>query len=299
MIVPDGRIPLFAQMIHEVEQQAMARDHVVLVGNTHVDSDRERGYIQDLVGLRARGIILLSHRGTKEIVEDISQHDTRVVLFFRGLTTPRATSVVGNYRELAEQATHHLCDHGYDSVGMVGLQPGFRPNADPISLMINGWRAAARSRGLSAANAPSIQAPFDTEGALPVLERTLRGRRPVRSLLLATAGQTEAAYLAARRLGLRVPEDLALISMQLPASSLLFEPPPSYTSLNLTEMARAAVDELIDHDDTAHSTQVIPGSFAPGPSCGPHPIVAVRRRTTQPRTNARSHEEERWAIDPT
>jgi DNA-binding LacI/PurR family transcriptional regulator len=189
-----------------------------------------------------------------------------VVLLLRGISSRGTSVVVSDYQEHARWATMHLAEHGYQSIGMIALSPGSRGKSDVMSQQIEGWRLACRKLGRDEGAAPLVVAHHEPEHAVDTVESAIK-ETSVRAVLVATAGQTEATYAAARRLGLRIPDDLAVIAMQQ-VDSILYDPRPAHWSLDLKTMCRLAIEEAVLPMAAPPTRHVVDATFITGPSCG-------------------------------
>lgn len=153
----------------------------------------------------------------------------------------RSDSVVLNYRLGITQALDHLAELGHTDIGFVGpswkLDDWKRPAPEErrrlfLELM------ARRGR-----ESPTlVEAPMEARESARAVTGLLRSGMPVpTAFLCANEENAIGAFRAIREGGLRIPEDISLISFNDTPLSQLFEPPLTSVSTHVGEMASTAV----------------------------------------------------------
>lgn len=153
----------------------------------------------------------------------------------------RSDSVVLNYRLGITQALDYLAELGHIDIGFVGpawkLDDWKRPAPEErrrlfLELM------ARRGR-----ETPTlVEAPMDARESARAVAELLRSGMPLpTALLCANEENAIGVSRALREGGLRIPEDISLISFNDTPLSQLIEPPLTSVSTHVGEMARTAV----------------------------------------------------------
>ncbi|NYI07513.1 LacI family DNA-binding transcriptional regulator [Allostreptomyces psammosilenae] len=250
MVVPDARQPFFAELAHAVERAASERGKLVLIGNSDYVDDREVHYVREFLGMRVAGLILVSQGVSEQAAAEIAVRDARVVLLHRRPEAIDDVAVITDDRVGAQLATRHLLQHGHRRVDCIGGPASTPDDSDPVQEHIRGWRQALDEHNESSTgdqvDGRVVQAPFNRYGAYHVaLDLLLSPDRPT-AVYCSTDDQALGVLRAAREVGLRVPEDLAVAGFDDLAEAAYSDPPLTTVASDREAMARAAVELLLD-----------------------------------------------------
>jgi LacI family transcriptional regulator len=236
----------------------------VLSAGSGWDPARERRYVEELLRLRVRGIVMAPVGEDLGRLRSIVESGTRLVLVSHGRPEIGAPTVMSDAVAAGRLATEHLLAHGYETVVCL-TGPD---DAPPVGHRVRGWRAALREHGRSA-DAVLVRSGYDRysaeRAALGVLERQ-RGRVAV---LGATDELALGVLAAAARLGRAVPAECAVVGCDgipegvqaVPALTTVAEP---------IEAIAASVVRCLLAERVPASPSPLPVALRLGGTCGPH-----------------------------
>jgi len=272
MVVPDARQPFFAELSHAVERVASERGKIVLLGNSDYTAEREIHYVRAFLGMRVAGLILISQGPSLQTAAEFAAHDdARVVLLHRRPASSEDVAVVTDDVGGAELAVAHLLGHGHPYVACFGGPVAAPAPGDPVVDHTEGWRRAMAAAGVDTeAKGRLIDAPFDRYGAYRVAVDLLDSPDRPPAIFCSTDDQAIGVLRAAREVGLRVPEDLAVAGFDDLPEAGFSDPPLTTVASDRDAMARAAVDLVLD------DSLLVPGSDTPRVRRFPSRLV-VRR----------------------
>jgi LacI family transcriptional regulator len=246
MVVPDARQPFFAELSHAVERVASERGKIVLIGNSDYLGDREMHYVRAFLGMRVAGLILISRSASQQAANEFAaQDDSRLVLLHLRPETAEDVAVVTDDVGGAEMAVSHLLGHGHPYVACIGGPVAIAAAGDPVIDHIEGWRRAMTAAGLGT-EGRLIDAPFDRYGAYQVALELLRSPDRPPAIFCSTDDQAIGVARAAREVGVRIPEDLAIAGFDDIPEAAFCDPPLTTVASDRDAMARAAVDLVLD-----------------------------------------------------
>lgn len=270
LIVPDARQPFFGEMAHAVEQAAVERGKMVLVGNSDYLVERETYYLRAFLGMRVSGLILISQGPSEQAAAEIEAWDARVVLLHRRPAAIDDVAVMLDDVGGAKLATRHLLEHGHPYVACLGGINSPPEAGDPVSDHVRGWRRAMAEARLSTEGRLFL-APYDRYGAYEVALELLAGPDRPPALVCSTDDQAIGVLRAARELGVEVPEQLAVVGFDDVKEAALTDPPLTTVASDRQAMARAAVDlAIVDPPERRYAERLrqFPVSLAIRRSCG-------------------------------
>lgn len=243
VVVSDIENPHFTQMVRAVEDAAYDRGFRVLLCNTDETAEKQRAYLDVLAAERVQGIILVPANPAPDGIDRVLDLGIPVVAFDRLVDDQRADAVVIDNAEGGRRATTHLLEAGHRRIGFVGGAPEIQT-------------ARERESGYDAAMAAAGAAPLVANGAFRLdvgraATNDLLDRGDVTALVVANNLMTVGALQAIRARGLRVPDDIALVTIDDPFWAALTDPPLTALAQPVRRMADAAARLLFERIDGA------------------------------------------------
>lgn len=234
LLVPDVSNRFFAELAHHVEEHAFAVGHLILLADSADDPQRERELMHALIEHRVDGIMLASADADPDLTEALAT-GTPVVQLDRVAPDAQSSSVTADHEGGARSATAHLVGHGYRRIALV-CGPAHLPTAHARR---SGWAAALADAGLEAG--PVVEAPFSRVGGLDAGRTLLAGPDRPDAVFVSSDQQALGLLRAAHDLGIRVPDDLGLLTFDGTQDAVYAVPSLSSVVQPLDELAAHAV----------------------------------------------------------
>ncbi|AWB96633.1 LacI family transcriptional regulator [Agromyces badenianii] len=235
MIVVDSRNPFFAQLCHALDRATVRRDRSLLIANSDREHVAAADQIHDLAARQIGGLIIADVLTAVEqaIIESL---DIPVVLINQYTGASKTPAIGVDFRAGAKSAVEHLIEHGYRDIAFVG-------SALAIDRRERGWSDALSEAGLPLG--PRLHAPFSYAGGYEAgLALAESERRP--RAVFAASDQIAVGLLAAlHRAGLRVPDDIAVVSFDGTMESAYTWPPLTTVAQPIAAMADEAIRQLV------------------------------------------------------
>lgn len=260
MVVPDSTNPFFATLAHAVEQAAAERGLDLLVANSDGSLAMERRHIDHFATRRVDGVFVCSALVEPDL-RALEQADIPVVLLSQYLPTPGIDSVSVDLKDGSRMAVEHLAEHGHEAIGIV-IGTNTDSAVDPREV---GWREALGRLGLAAG--PVFRQPFSRPGGYEAGRWLLGGAERPTAIFVSSDRQAVGLLKAMHEAGVRVPEDLAIVSFDGSEDAEFSWPPLTTVSQPIDEMARAAVAALVDDAAEKHHRVFTP-TLIRRASCG-------------------------------
>ncbi|MCI0158946.1 LacI family transcriptional regulator [Leifsonia shinshuensis] len=239
LIVPDIANPYFAALAHVLADATSAAGRVLLLGDSIEDAARESELIRSFARRKVDGLLLATVDGRPDLTP-ASANRIPVVVIDRIDPRLEASTVAIDNVAAARAVTEHLIAHGYASHGIV---------CGPADLLVardrlHGWSAALDAARIEQAHRSVAEAPFTRGGGREAGLRLLdRPARP-RAIFASSEAQAVGVLSAAAERGLRVPDDVAVMSFDGTETSDFTVPKLSSAVQPLEDIARAAVSLL-------------------------------------------------------
>ncbi|WP_405138709.1 LacI family DNA-binding transcriptional regulator [Nocardia sp. NBC_01388] len=267
LIVPDSSEAFFTELVHAVERAAFADDSLVLLGNSGYSQTQEARYARTLADMRVGGVLLVRSEVDVPRAAHTGAAGLGVPAVYLNYRAPRnidVTSVTLANRQGGRVAAEHLLGHAYRRIGcLTGTS-----RSGPVADRARGWADAIRAAG---GDTSAVQRTgLDRRAARGQVKAWLRqGDRP-EAVFAAADGLALDVLAAAQEVGLRVPEDLAVVGFGATEPAAHSWPPLTTVGRSFDDLGRAAVSALkaVRAEGSRRPDQELAVSLIPRRSCG-------------------------------
>lgn len=243
-------------MIRGALDVAAANNHTVLIAETGADLDQDASALNAIVDRRADGVIF-GMMGAREIEIPEIPGGLPVVLL-NGRTTSQAASVLPDeYRAGYEVATV-LLKSGHTRIGLIGDYP--EATSDPrISIAVGqrfaGIAAALKDFGVELVVRESVH-PWEPRFGFAATAHLLSSAPRVTAIICLNDRLAFGAYQALQEAGLRIPEDMSVVSFDDDEIAAYLRPGLTTARLPYEEMGRQAVELVLGIRDPSDNPLV-------------------------------------------
>jgi LacI family transcriptional regulator len=234
ILLPDLTNPVYAATIRGAVRRAEALGYVMLVAEVTDDAASASVYSKLVAERRIDGFII-AVAAQRELIAAIDVHPVPHVFVNRRATIGRSVTV--DDEAAARLAAHTLIRAGHTRLGFIGDSD----EMDTARRRRAGFFAAAREAGLP----PVVDAvgPYSRSGGYEACLTLLKAKRRPTGLFASNLLVGIGALAAARKNGVRVPEDLSIVTLDAEDANYT-APPLTAIAMPLDEMGTLAVEEL-------------------------------------------------------
>lgn len=267
LVVPDSSAAFFTELVHAVERAAFADDSLVLLGNSGYSTSHETRYARTLAGMQVGGVLLVRSEVEEPGAAHADAADLGVPVVYLNYRAPRtvdATSVLLDNRHGGRLAAEHLLGHAYRRIGcLTGTS-----RSGPVADRARGWADAMRAAGRD--TSVLRRTGLDRLAARRQVKDWLRRADRPDAVFAAADGLAMDVLAAAQELGLRVPEDLAVLGFGATAPAADSWPPLATVGRSFDDFGRTAVSTLraVQAQGSRRPDEVLAVSLIPRRSCG-------------------------------
>ena len=261
--------PYFADLVRGIERRLRAAGYTLVLADTNDDSKVTMSVLDHLMARRISGLIVTPLEGDRDLSDSLrsllDEHFPMLLLDRRSALP--CDQVYSESIKAVDTLTTHLAEHGHTRIAYVMGSRAAMSAKDRLA----GYRRAVRRLGLD--RSPHLVLEGESEEAIAearVLEH-LRGPKPATALVVSNNQMTLGTLRAIRQLGLRIPEDIALVCYDDFEWADLFSPRLTAIAQDVDKLAAGAVELLLSRlrdSDRPPQQIIIPTSFRHRDSCG-------------------------------
>jgi LacI family transcriptional regulator len=234
ILLPDLQNVAYATIVEGAEGRASAAGYVLLVATGSI---HER--VRMLEG-RIDGLLIASATSASELPVEVGDRLPAILVNRR--ERGRIPSVVMNDEQVAALAVDHLAMLGHRRIAHVaGPQ-----DTDTGRRRRQGFADQMRVAGLEVGPEAVVEGPYTESAGYAAALRLLQARPRPTAIFSANFATAVGVLAAARRLGVRIPDELSVVGFDDVAMAQFVDPPLSTVRTPLAEMGSRAVDSLLD-----------------------------------------------------
>jgi len=248
VILSDYRLPgqTGAWLLNRaIETGAIRNENAIVLSGEQRPADAGTSPEHPVDALRARqvdGMVVVPAPGASpEHLAELVTAGVPLVLLDRAVVGVAADSVLVRNVAGARAAVAHLAGLGHRRIGVVSDSPEITSSAERIQ----GYRQALRAAGIAPEpGLISIGGPTRDDGEAAALRLLDRADRPT-AVFTANNFMTVGALRAARSLGLRIPDEVALVGFDDLDWTTLVQPPVTVVRQPVADLGRVAGERLL------------------------------------------------------
>ncbi len=241
LVITDITNPFFTAIARGVEDTASDAGFTVIYCNTDESVDEEAKYLQLLMQKQVDGILLVPARSSSRSIELINEQGTPVVIVDRRIPTLDADVVRSDSVDGAYKLIRLLIDQGHRRIAVLSGPQGVSTAEDRVI----GYRKAMAEAGIADDRWVFYGAYNHASGYEMAKQALTQMPRPT-AFFAANNFIANGALNALREAGLKVPEDISLVSFDDLPPSWLVEPFLTVAAQSPYEMGCKATQLLLD-----------------------------------------------------
>lgn len=268
-VVGDISNPLIATITSGAESVLRSAGYSMLLMNSENNAELDAAHIRFFQARRVDGMILsLASERRQETLDVLDQVDVPVIMVDRDVDADLDASIVRNdHRAGMRAAVGHLLDLGHRRIALITGALDLWPVRERIA----GMAEAVEARGVRD-ETTSLVGSLSAEHGERSTEQLL-AMEPRPTAIIAGGNQVLAGCVRAlQRRGIRIPEDMSLVTCDEVDLSELHTPPIASVARDTLLIGRTAAELLLERIGGGEPrTVLLPTTFTARPSCGPAP----------------------------
>jgi len=238
LIVADIANPFSSQIARIIEDEAKKYGYSVIFGSSDERAEKTSDLLKLLLDRQVDGLILSLPEYTEKQVQYLKTINVPFVLIDRYYPAIQSNSVSINNFNASQKAIKHLLENGHKRIGVVAYQTSLFHLNERIRGAVDllGNNALIGNVGIHSIN----------EDVIAVINGFLSDPDPVDSIFFTSNLLTVSGLKYIISLGIKVPDQLAVVGFDETDAFDLFYAPVSYVKQPMAELGRESVKLLLN-----------------------------------------------------
>lgn len=241
LVITDITNPFFTTLARGVEDAASAQGFNVFFCNTDESEVEQAEHLTALVQKRVDGVLLVPARSTAEPITFLRDQKVPVVILDRRVPDCSVDSVRCDSEEGAYRLVSLLTELGHRHIAVLSGPKGVSTASDRVE----GCRRAMSDAGLDGGQLRVYYDEYTEQGGWQMAQQALGSAPRPTAVFAANNFIAFGAYRAVHDAGLRVPEDVAMVTFDDLPTSLVLDPFFTVVAQPAYEMGRTATQLLL------------------------------------------------------
>ncbi len=249
LIVADIANPFSSQIARIIEDEAKNYGYSVIFGSSDESAEKTQDLIKLFLNRQVDGLIIALPENTEDLIPYLKRFNVPFVLIDRYYPNIQTNSVSINNRTAAAKAIQHLLDNGHKRIGIVTYQTSL-------------FHLNERIRGavdLLNENAQVGEVRIDSihQDVATNIDKFLSDPNPVDAIFFTTNLLTISGLKYINSLGIKIPDQLAVVGFDETDAFDLFYAPVSYVRQPMLELGLKSIKLLLNTIENVESIEKV------------------------------------------
>lgn len=269
LVVPNIGDSYFARIARRIERKARRSGYNVVYSSTGESKERESELIQSMLSRGVDGLIIASSQKNQEDISLLKENQVPFVLIDR-CYPEFETNFVGEDNEGGvSQAINQLVKKGRKRIGFVTLKTGL----EALHQRLAGYQLSMKQNALPIEDKwiRELNYEYTESDMLEHIKSMVMDPASIDGIVFATHFLTASGIRALKKLNVRIPMDVALVSFGEMNAFDLIEPPVTSIIQPVDELGDRAVEILLENlsgENTGFRRIILNNSLEIRKSCG-------------------------------
>jgi len=234
--------PFFPTVLQGISEGAREKNYALHMTTGKSESEILDAVIQMVQGKRVDGVVLLYSKVKDDVISYLKEREFPFVLIGKPYNDIEEITHVDNDNIRAmKEATEHLIKIGHKQIGFIGGSLDLIVTVDRL----HGYKKALEDADIEGRSEYVIHQEFLREGGQEAVRALMKLEHPPTALVVADDFMALGVLNTLDELGIRVPEDISIVSFNNVLLAELAKPPLTSVDINIFELGYQASKSLI------------------------------------------------------
>lgn len=261
--------PFFPTVLRGISEGAHEKQYSLHMTTGKTEREIYEDVVKMVQGRRVDGLILLYSKVEDPVLGYLMERNFPFVVIGKPFKhVEEITHVDNDNFRAAKDVTKHLVDLGHERIAFVGGNLNFVVTVDRVL----GYEKALRDVGIEMRNEYVVHEEFVREGGQEAMKELLSLDEPPTALVVADDLMALGVLNTLNEIGMRVPEDISVVSFNNVMLAEMSRPPLTSVDINIFDLgfesARNLI-QMIENPKEPVKRIIIPHNLVKRDSCGP------------------------------
>ncbi len=243
-VVADISNPFFMQIAKAMESVISTEEHSLVFCSSDGIPQKEQKLLEMLNEKRVEAIVIASSDPTGSFIKQLVDQGMPVVMIDRKIPGINTDVIVEDNFDAAYRLTEHLIKNGHRKIAIINVSLAISVGMERF----DGFKEAFKHYGLSLKDHHVLQGGFQRQDACAAVKKMITENKDdiPTALFCSNNIMAEGAIIALREFGLKIPEDISLVSFGSKDLLDLIEPKLTIASQNTYALGSKAGQIILD-----------------------------------------------------
>ncbi len=245
LVVADISNAFYGKMCRSIEDHCTENGYNLIICSSDENPERESELIGMLIDRQVDGLIISTTQKNNSDIKMLRKNNFPFVLIDRNVDAIETNYVVVDNIDGAKQVVNHLIKLGNQRIGHLTISPA---HISTIKERVEGYKQALRDNNISVNNKLIKEVSFDNlkTDVKKQVKALLAPPNKATAIFAANNNIAVACLECLNEMGLRIPQDIALVSFDDIDAFNLCYPPVTAINQPIGEMGKKAVNIILD-----------------------------------------------------
>lgn len=240
MVMSDFSVPFFEKILKQIERAYRNNGNLVLFVNTYEDPEIEKKGIQFMVEKQADVLVIASTGKNEDYLARLQERGMSIIFIDRRSRDHPFPSIYVDKRTAMYQVLEYLTQMGHEEIAFITGPRHLSTNYDRYS----GASDFFYEKLLDPGKMRYFFGEFSEEYGYSVMEELIKRENLPTAVLVGSAILASGVILCCKDRGIRIPEDISLVSFGDLACGKLIEPRLTYVYDGHKEIGKSLIDMI-------------------------------------------------------
>ncbi|MFP4020084.1 MAG: LacI family DNA-binding transcriptional regulator [Halanaerobium sp.] len=256
LVISDITDPFFAMFVKGAERKAMEANYNIMLANSHWMVEEELKCVQMFEEGRVDGILMISGGSEEKLdnyLNNLASNNLDIVVIDRKIKNKKIPKLNSDNLDAGYRATKYLLELGHRKIAHIKGED--IASSDASKDRVKGYKKALAEAGIE----EEIIYPgyFAREEAYHSTKKLLQDHPEITAIFYASDMMAVGGLKALKDMGLKVPEDISIISIDGLEMAALMDPPITTLAQPAFKMGYLGMEKLIKKlDDQTDNSQI-------------------------------------------
>lgn len=238
--------PFFSAIAKSIEDVANKNNYNMILCDADENSEKELKYLKVLTANRVDGIILAPTGKNKDYINWLIRSNTKLILIDRLIEGIECDAVVVNNERGAYIAVKHLIDQGFKKIGILTTHQDITPEKERFNGYLKALNEAGIPKNDNLIKIGKFKNPMlNKENVINLTKELIQNPDGIDAIFATSNDLALGALMAIKKAGLRIPEDIGIISFDDADWCLILESPLTSIRQPIYNLGSIAAEMLI------------------------------------------------------